>query len=204
MNDLLQNRDYTLIIDRSGSMSTKDMPSGKSRWDACKEGTLALAAKIEEFDTDGITVYAFASNYKRYENVTAAKVTDVFNENEPNGSTALDTVLEHALNDYFARKAKGATKANGDLILVVTDGEPNDKAAVAKVITAATKKMDRDEELAISFIQIGKDAGATAFLKSLDDDLQGKGAKFDIVDAVTAEEAENMTFIELLTKAITD
>ena len=29
---MLENRDYTLIIDKSGSMSTKDRPGGASRW----------------------------------------------------------------------------------------------------------------------------------------------------------------------------
>jgi hypothetical protein len=37
----LRNRDYTLIIDKSGSMSTKDQAGGKSRWDVMQESTLA-------------------------------------------------------------------------------------------------------------------------------------------------------------------
>lgn len=201
---ILQKRDYTVIIDRSGSMATRDMPSNKTRWQACQEGTLALAAKIEELDPDGITVYTFASKFNRYDNVTAAKVADVFKENEPNGSTALDTVLQDAFDNYFQRKAAGKTQENGELILVVTDGEPNDPKLVINNIIAASKKMDKDEELAVSFIQIGQDQGAKAFLKTLDDDLVGKGAKFDIVDANTSSETENMSFTELLTKAITD
>ena len=30
---MLENRDYTLIIDKSGSMSTNDQAGGKSRWE---------------------------------------------------------------------------------------------------------------------------------------------------------------------------
>jgi len=201
---MLQNRDFTIIIDKSGSMATPDMPNGKSRWAACQESVLALATKVEQFDPDGLTVYAFNNSFKRYENVTAAKVSDVFKENEPQGGTDLDGVLSHALNDYFTRKSAGTTKANGDLIIVVTDGEPNDRKAVSRVIVEATKKMDKDEELAIGFIQIGKDGAAQQFLKSLDDDLTGQGAKFDIVDAQTADDLENRPFTESLEKMITD
>lgn len=201
---MLENRDYTVIIDKSGSMATRDGAGGKSRWDIAREGTLALASKVATLDPDGMTVYTFATKFKRYDNVTEQKVDQVWKENEPNGSTNLTDVLKDALDDYFKRKAAGKTKENGDLIVVVTDGEPDDQKSVAKTIVEATKKMDKDEELAIAFLQIGNDQGATKFLKRLDDDLTSEGAKFDIVDATTQEEAENMTFTELLTKAITD
>jgi hypothetical protein len=64
--------------------------------------------------------------------------------------------------------------------------------------------MDRDEELAISFVQVGTDAQATKFLKVLDDELQSAGAKFDIVDTITMDDMEDMTLTEVLLNAITD
>ncbi len=201
---MLENRDYTLIIDKSGSMSIKDREGGKSRWVVMQESALALASKCEELDPDGITVYLFSGRFKRYDNVTASKVAQIFRENEPSGRTDLAAVLTDALNSYFQRKAARQTKPNGETILVVTDGEPDDRKAVMKVIIDASRKLDRDEELAISFIQVGDDATATQFLKALDDDLQGAGAKFDIVDTVTIEDMEDMTLTEVLINAITD
>lgn len=50
----LKNRDYYLLIDKSGSMAEKDCPGGKSRWDYCKESTLAISKKLDEYDPDGI------------------------------------------------------------------------------------------------------------------------------------------------------
>lgn len=47
---MLENRDYTLIIDKSGSMSLTDQPGGQSRWVAMQESTLALASKCEQLD----------------------------------------------------------------------------------------------------------------------------------------------------------
>ena len=120
------------------------------------------------------------------------------------GHTDLAGVLEDALNNYFHRKAQGQTKPEGETILVVTDGEPDDRKAVIRVIVEASRKIDRDEELAISMIQVGNDAQATRFLKALDDDLQGIGAKFDIVDTVTIDDMENMTLAEMLLSAIAD
>jgi hypothetical protein len=75
---MLDNRDYTLIIDKSGSMSTKDKPGGLSRWQIMQESALALANKCEELDPDGITFYLFSGKFKRYDNVTAAKVETIF------------------------------------------------------------------------------------------------------------------------------
>jgi vWA found in TerF C terminus len=201
---MLENRDYTLIIDKSGSMSTKDTPGGSSRWQIMQESALALASKCEELDPDGITFYLFSGKFKRYDHVTAAKVGTIFQENDPSGRTDLAGVLADALGNYLQRKAKGQTPANGEIILVVTDGEPDDRKAVMQVILEATQKLDRDEELAISFIQVGTDAAATAFLKILDDDLGRAGAKFDIVDTITMNDMEDLTLKEVLLSAISD
>ncbi|MBW4562123.1 MAG: VWA domain-containing protein [Mojavia pulchra JT2-VF2] len=201
---MLENRDYTLIIDKSGSMATPDQKGGRSRWVAAQESTLALASKCEQFDPDGITIYVFSGRFKRYENVTSAKVAQIFRENDPSGTTDLAAVLKHATDDYFQRKGAGKTKPNGETILVVTDGEPDDRKAVMRVIIEASRHMDRDEELAISFIQVGTDPQATRFLKVLDDELQGAGAKFDICDTITMEDMEDLSLSEVLLNAIND
>jgi hypothetical protein len=98
--DALKSRDYTLILDKSGSMSAIDANQSRSRWEIAQESTLALARKCEQFDPDGITVYAFSSRFKRYEDVTAAKVEQIFLENDPMGSTNLAAVLWDATQNY--------------------------------------------------------------------------------------------------------
>ncbi|NEU81766.1 VWA domain-containing protein [Nostoc sp. UIC 10630] len=201
---MMSDRDYTLIIDKSGSMSTPDQVGGRSRWEIAQESTLALARKAEQFDPDGITVYLFSGKFKRYDDVTSAKVAQIFLENDPAGTTNLAGVLQDAINNYFQRKAAGKSKPNGETILVITDGEPDDRKAVFEVIIHATRQMERDEELGISIIQVGSDAQATKFLKALDDQLQSVGAKFDICDTVTLDDLEEMSLVDVLTNAITD
>lgn len=201
---IVGERDYTLIIDKSGSMSTSDQLGGKTRWQVAQESTLALARKCEEIDPDGITVYLFSGRFRRYDNVTSDKVSQIYAENDPMGRTDLAAVLQDALNNYFQRKTLGKTKPNGETILVITDGEPDDRKAVMRQIIEASRQIDRDEELAISLIQVGRDLKATEFLKALDDQLQSAGAQFDIVDTITIDDMEDMSLTEILLNAITD
>lgn len=202
----LKNRDYVLVLDKSGSMASADTKSGKSRWSYAQESTLAIANKLNEYDPDGITVVPFSSAFKVYENTTPSVVANIFAENEPMGGTVLAPVLNDRFNDYLARKAAGKTKANGEIMLIITDGEPADEADVIKAIVQFGNKLNTgDEEYGISFVQVGKDSGATAFLKRLDDDLVSKyGAKFDIVDTKTIDEVETLGLTETLIAALND
>lgn len=214
---MLEQRDYTLIIDKSGSMQHHDVGNGQSRWQAIQESTLALAAKCEQFDPDGLTVYLFSGNFVRYDNVTSGRVTQLFGENKPDGATALAPVLKDAFDSYFRRKAAGQSKPAGELILVVTDGAPNDGEDVVRVITEATFQMERDSEMGVSFIQIGRDEEASAYLKRLDDDLTGpppgffgrlfgarRPARFDICDTITFDAMEDRPLTQVLLSALND
>lgn len=196
-------RDYTLIIDKSGSMSIIEPKFQKSRWELVQESTLALARKCDQLDANGITVYTFSGKFRRYDNVNASKVGQIFQENEPVGGTNLTAVLQDAINNFLQRK-KSNQAPTGETILVITDGEPNDRRSVFEIIIQASKCLDADEELAISFIQIGNDPSATKFLQALDDQLMEVGAKFDIVDTVTFDEMEDLTLTEVLLNAIED
>ncbi|BFM39980.1 VWA domain-containing protein [Synechocystis sp. LKSZ1] len=200
---MLEKRDYTLIIDKSGSMSSLEPQSQKSRWQVVQESTLALARKCDQLDPDGITVYLFSGRFRRYDNVSATKVEQIFQENEPMGGTNLTAVLQDAVNQFFQRKQAGQAKA-GETILVVTDGAPDDRRSVFEVIIEASRRLDSDEELAFSFIQVGADPGASQFLQALDDQLQGVGAKFDIVDTISLSDMEDLTLTEVLLNAIHD
>ncbi|KKI98070.1 vWA domain-containing protein [Prochlorothrix hollandica] len=200
----MQNRDYTLIIDKSGSMSVADQGGGLTRWQAAQESTLALARKCEQLDPDGITVYTFSSRFKRYDNVTAAKVEQIFLENDPVGRTDLAAVLQDATQNFLNRKNSPGWNKEGEIILVITDGEPDDQRAVIEVILQTTHRLDRDEELGISFIQVGNDPSARQFLKALDDQLEEVGAKFDICDTITMDDMADMSLVEVLMNAIED
>ena len=201
----LKKYDFFLLIDRSGSMGIP-MPDGKSRYEHAKEATIALAAKCAQFDDDGITVIPFNNGFKVYNNITDSvdQVNRIFQECDPMSGTDTAKVLKHVLEDYIARKKSGEAKPI--IVIVITDGEPNDKKAVADVIIKHANTIERDEETGITFLQVGNDPEATKFLKKLDDDLQSAGAKFDIVDTKTFDEIDEsgMSLAEVLIAALED
>ena len=203
MSERLKNRDYYLAIDKSGSMETEDTSSGQSRFKFAEESTIALAKKLEAFDPDGICVIPFGSTHKVYDNVTGEKVADIFKENQPFGSTNLSPVLKHCFDDYLKKKKAGSAQANGAILVIMTDGAPSDPAEVKKAIVDFSQKLDNgDGEFGILFLQVGKDAGAGAYLTELDDNL--KGAKFDIVDKKTFEEVESLGILGALEASLDD
>lgn len=193
----LRNYDFVVAIDKSGSMAEAGSQPGMSRWKEAQEVTAAIANKASAFDSDGITVVPFANSHKIYENVTQAKVAQVFAENEPNGGTNTAGVLK-AIFDSRQGNPKPV------IVVVVTDGQPNDEEAVKRVIRdyAATLPDNGEgdtDACGVLFLQVGNDPDATEFLRDLDNNLN---AKFDIVDTKTCDEVENMSLVDVLLQAL--
>jgi len=204
-NAALENRDYVIVLDKSGSMGDTDTPTGQSRWAYAQESTEAIAREVSKIDKDGITVIPFSSSFKVYENQTESKLKEIWKEQSPGGGTTLAPVLKQVFADYMKRKKAGQTKPNGEVLLVVTDGQPSDEKEVAQEIIRFGNQLDNaDSEYGISFIQVGKDPGATQFLKKLDDNLTSQGAKYDIVDTKTMDEVEQIGLTETLMAALND
>lgn len=197
VNPKLGEFDYIAVLDKSGSMNEPVKSGSKvSRWEAMQESVTGFCRDLERIDTDGIGVVLFSgADIKSYDGVTADKVKEVM-ALRPSGSTPLAQALTEAL------KLAGKSDKK-DFIVVFTDGTPDDRDAAANVIRAHANKLESDDACTILFVQVGDDAAATAYLKSLDDGL--KGAKFDIVDAVTFDEFEKFASVtELIEKAIND
>lgn len=200
----LADRDYYVVIDKSGSMADTDTPTRQTRWKYAEESAIAVARAVEPYDPDGITVVVFNGSFKVYDNTTAAKVKDIFAEHSPMGGTSMAAPLNAVFEHYLKNKQAGSAKKNGALCIVVTDGQPMDGNAVAAAISTFTKNLDRDDEFGMTFMQVGHDPEATRFLKKLDDDLVGAGAKFDIVDTKTIDEVEAIGLTEALIAALDD
>ena len=194
---VLTEYDFIVLLDTSGSMSTNDLSGGRTRWEGMQESVLSFVRDVEKFDADGIDVITFSgSSVDTILGVTSKSVEDGFNTRSPRGSTPLAQALTAAL----AAAGKSDKK---DFILVFTDGVPDDQAAAEQVIIDASHKQETDDALTILFVQVGYDKAATEYLRKLDDNLTG--AKFDIVDAKTIEEAEKFpTTAALIVHAIND
>lgn len=202
----LKKRDYIVMIDKSASMNEPDCgtaDSPKTRWEAVQECALGLARECEKYDDNGITVITFNKHSKKFENITSGgdKLKQIFTEEQPGGSTDTAAALKDILDEYIA--TKGQPNRKPITVVCITDGEPDSQTELAKVIVAASNAIDDENEIGISFVQIGKDAKARLFLKSLDNDLTDHGAKFDIVSTVTDEELNDKTMEEVLIEAVT-
>lgn len=193
----LSEYDFILVVDKSGSMGETDMPGNRSRWEYMQETATAFARDICAIDADGIGLILFSgSSVVSQDGCNVESVKSLFASNRPSGSTP----LHDALTAAFKLAGKSDKK---DFILVFTDGVPDDKKAAADVIRQQSNKQQNDDDCTVLFVQVGRDAGATKYLQSLDDDLSG--CKFDIVDAKTMDEAEKFpSTAELIIAAIND
>ena len=178
----LANFDFQILIDTSGSMGSNDTGKVGTRLQRAKESVIGLVGELSQIDEDGIDVIFFGGetvthvpNIKSTTDVEAA-----FNRRASGG-----TPTAEALAKAFEVAGKSDKP---DLVIVITDGEPNNRQAVKDTIVTKANTLDTDEELTILFIQIGNDAAAGEFLIDLDDNLN---AKFDIVDTMTQAKADS-------------
>lgn len=184
----LENRNYTVILARTATDYPSPPPGSTERWQAAQTSIMNLVQYCESLDPDGITFYVSCRDdtgdcqFRKYEHVTSQNLVAIIEENYPPEEISLKVVLPNALDDFFRRKKAQVTKSNGETILVILDGEPSGRMEIARSIVKASQRIERDEELAIGFVQIGQDPLAQGFLQTLDDNLKEAGAKFDIVD----------------------
>lgn len=194
----LAGYDFIVLADASFSMRTDDV-KGRTRWDSMQETLEGFSRDLIKLDEDGIGLVIFnGTEIKVQDGVTVEKLREAFAAARPNSSTPLYEALVEGL------KLAGKSDKK-DFIIVFTDGVPDNKDAVKKLIIDTANKQVNDDDLTILFIQVGSDSEATAYLKSLDDDLKAQGAQHDIVDVKTVTEAEafNST-AELIVAAIND
>lgn len=188
--------DFTAIVDVSSSMAEPVKgASGTSRWASMQESVTGFVRDISDIDADGIDIIELGGQLRTFRNVNTTKLTELFTELKPRGGTPLAEAL---LNAFKLGKETSKKRIH----VVWTDGVPNDAEAVKRAIIEQANSQSADDQCTVLFIQVGHDAGATAYLKSLDDDL--KGAKYDIVDAKTITEVDAFpSTAELVYAAIT-
>lgn len=186
--------DFILVLDKSGSMGdASKILVGRSKWEEAQEFTEQFARFADKVDDDGLTVITFSSHAKVIDGVHADKVHEIFTTQQPGGSTNLTEALKEAFKKKFS-SSKAA------IILVMTDGQPDDENGVHKAIVEAASKCQKDSDIGILFVQVGDDPHAAKFLDGLDNHLDE--AKFDIVAALTADQAGGLTVEQLLWQAI--
>jgi hypothetical protein len=176
-------RQYVIIVDRSGSMGC---PDGRgTRWDSAGKAVEKLVETVFKYDTDHIVpLYLFDDKVEFIGECTkTSQVTNIFKTYGPRGTTDLAKCLDEALKTYSGTKRPNYEIVPGTTFIVILDGSSDDNEAVKTVIRHYAEPQNgyiaNHTQIAISFIQIGDDSGATRFLQDLDDNMKGGP---DIVD----------------------
>jgi len=191
--ELNQGDNFKFGVDVSRSMEEKDCPGGLSRIAYLKEQTIAFAREASKYDPDGIDVYTFGATVKKYANITADRAADVIGGLQANESaTQTHLLIQQAYDDH---KKEGHAQT---VLFIATDGAPSDKDAVRGIIRKIASEIKDEHEFAISFLQVGNDAGIAQFLAELDDNLN---AKYDIVDV---KRLDQVNFLEAFDGALHD
>ncbi len=197
IQDILANHDLAIIIDRSGSMATKDCPGGLSRWQWCSKQASALAQAAAQASS-AITLMFFNSELQIFDNVSPANLPTLFTSYAPAGGTILANPLVAQLDRYFSKRAKPL------IIVVISDGIPQDTSVLAPMISDASNSLHYIGEVTISFLLIGNQIDSQQFknlLGELNDGTIKNGGMVDVIDfkILSAKGIKQTLFDELKT-----
>jgi hypothetical protein len=194
----ISSRDVVIIIDKSRSMSEADCPADNmpanlgrlfmrapqggtvTRWEWCQRQTMHVASQLARMPGSNLKLVLFDDRVTEFDNVSIDSLSDIFNRYKPSGGTNATRALKTAIQEYF-EKQRDFGRARPLSIVVITDGAPASPRSLKDLIIDTTLKMNNPAEIAISFLQIGRDDQGNQLLPELDLGLVPEGARFDIV-----------------------
>jgi hypothetical protein len=198
---LLADHDVIILVDKSHSMSIRNCPGNLSVWEWCRQNTVGLLQSTQQYFQNHATVIPFDWSYRVFKDVDVSQVERIFQTMTPSGGTNPEDPMSNQLEEYFFRRSKSNPRPI--IIVVITDGLPNDPEALRDVIFNAVARMHSPTEICITFLQVGNAfAGVPRILQALDDDLVNAGAKYDIVDTTSFTELQQIGMKNALVAAL--
>lgn len=197
--------DVVVFVDTSHSMTTParaSQPNGQTRFQEAEEYFKAILNVAIPLDSNGITVYAFASRFVKRDNLKSVQDVMDFVTSAKRGRTFLGAALEDWANGFIAdfqsspRRAKKHT-----LVIILSDGVANDRQKVLDTIVRLSDAVETDQDLAIGMIQVGDDQPAHDDFKLMDNELKGETeadpglCDLDIFDVKTVDELDEFSDI---------
>ena len=177
LKDVFENHDLVMIIDRSGSMTTKDCPGSSSRWDwVCAQARELAEAAAQA--SSAITVVFFNHQYYRFDRVRPQDIPMFFSQYQPIGGTILAQPLSEQFDDYFRVRAKPL------IIAIVTDGMPNDPYNVAQVLDDASPQLRYVGEVTVTFLLISDEVNEENLRAKLGERMGGSVKNGGMVDVI--------------------
>jgi len=169
-----------------------------TRWEKSIVGLNGMVKQVSKVDPDGLDIVCFGgekgtkpSIYRKVKNIK--DVERMVTSELPSGPAmigeAMDTVLKEAFDRGFKKRPCG--------ILVLTAGRPDDSQRLEQSLQQAADRIakkgyKKESPLSITFVQVGDDPKAEAYMKHLDENMTSKSRKWysktdrtvDIVDTI--------------------
>lgn len=200
----LDKYDVVLVVDRSSSMQVRDCPSENkriSRWQWCGNQIKNLANETKTIIKNGIKVVLFATDVEEYSTTDENNISNLFDRRQPSGMTNATKALRRQLAQYFERREQDGEKVKPLLLAVITDGGLDAILRLRNVIVEATNKMERPDEIAITFLQVGNDARSANLQEKLNKKPSSALNQFNIVTVKDFQELKQKGLPRALAEA---
>jgi hypothetical protein len=172
-----------LLIDHSGSMNggLGIGPYDLSRWGWCRNQITDFSRFCGNKLRGGITLIPFNDSFEVHEHASEKDLEDVFSKIVPSGETDICTPLAAAIDSHLSDPDHERKPV---LIVVLTDGLPNQGGSLGKLIAQATSALRNHNEMSITFLTVGQAPEGDELIEQLDNDLTRRGAAADIVSSM--------------------
>lgn len=202
-NELKKLRDIKVVILLDRSKSMEDMHAGVpgdiSKWMWCKEQIDNVYLATDRVLEGGFDIHLFSDRVETKTGVTLFDLRQVFDGARPRGEHKdIGTPLQGVLQDYFSRRK---AKSKPCIVVVITDGIENIGPPLQEVLIEASKKMTRQGEVIVTFLQVGESITAEELFDDLDRNLVAKGAKYHMVEYKPFAELRNRGVLHELLQA---
>lgn len=203
----LSQYDIEVMIDQSGSMSTRDCPdlftgARISRWDWCRAQSSLFTQQTSGALATGVTLVPFSDRTNRFTNVSPQAINQIFNSTAPRGGTDLAGALRQELQYYFQQRNMGLNR-QPLLIGVITDGVPDSKNAVYNVLREAADQISPGE-IKIVFFLIGQDDKGLDFVDELNRRLSSGSASPLVLSSHSFAELNQVGLARSLVMAVSN
>lgn len=192
-----------VLVDRSDSMKAGlgIGPGDISRWTWCEQQVKDLTKFCQGKLAGGITIIPFNDVYQVLPNCSSKDLEYMYDNVIPEGSTNIYNPLQAVISEQLRTPAADRVPM---LIIILTDGLPNQGDPLDSLIMDATKKIDSPTDLIITFFQIGKTLESDELLERLDKELVSSGASMDIVKCRYFEELLSIGLKQAMLDSVED
>jgi len=161
-----------------------------TRWEKAVTALNGISKQVTKIDPDGVDVYCFPGAEEEVDKFEKVTKTDAVKKmvlaQEPGGTCTMCAALTMAFDDAFERGFDPPCA-----MLVFTAGQPEDPDAVTALIQERAAQLENANQLSVTFVHVGDDPDAEAFLAALDG-LEVAGASGDPIDMVDTVKDEDM------------